>query len=105
MSVIMTFTLKGNPDDVERVAGENKEKMREIADRAVEHGVIAHRFYGSEDQVMVVDEWPDEQSFQTFFAKIEAEIGPMMQDAGITSEPEIRFWRKLETHDDVGWGA
>jgi len=20
-----------------------------------------------------------------------------------TSEPEITFWRKLETHDEVGW--
>ena len=27
----------------------------------------------------------------------------LMQQAGITAEPQIRFWRKLETHDDVGW--
>jgi hypothetical protein len=28
-----------------------------------------------------------------------------MQDGGVTSEPQIRFWRKLDTGDEVGWGA
>jgi hypothetical protein len=97
--------VQGDPAKVEEVAAANKEKMREIADRAVEHGLIGHRFYGSEGQVMVVDEWPDEQSFETFFGEVESEIGPLMQQAGIESKPQIRFWRKLETHDDVGWGA
>jgi hypothetical protein len=23
--------------------------------------------------------------------------------SGVTSEPEVTFWRKLETGDDVGW--
>jgi hypothetical protein len=33
---------------------------------AKKHGLIAHRFYGSEDgsKVLVVDEWPDRQSFE-----------------------------------------
>jgi hypothetical protein len=26
-----------------------------------------------------------------------------MQSAGVTSEPEVVFWRKLETDDDYGW--
>ena len=33
------------------------------------------------------------------------EIEPMMAAAGVTGEPEITFWRKLDTHDDVGWDA
>lgn len=105
MSVIMTFWVMGDPDKVEQVADENKETMRAIADRATEHGLIAHRFYGSEDQIMVVDEWPDEESFQRFFDSVQQEIGGLMQQAGIQSEPQIRFWKKLQTHDDVGWGA
>jgi hypothetical protein len=33
------------------------------------------------------------------------EIQPMMDAAGVSSEPEVNFWRKLETGDDAGWGA
>jgi hypothetical protein len=29
-------------------------------------------------------------------------IGPMMEQVA-TGEPEITFWRKLETCDEVGW--
>jgi hypothetical protein len=54
---------------------------------------------------MVADEWPDEQSFQSFFEENSGSIGPMMQAAGVTSEPQVRFWRKLESNDEYGWGA
>jgi heme-degrading monooxygenase HmoA len=104
MSVIMTFRAKGDPQELERRAGQNPDAMRSLAERAKGHGLIAHRFYGSEDgQIMVVDEWPDPQSFQRFFESTRSEIEPMMREVGVTAEPEITFWRKLETHDEVGW--
>ena len=53
---------------------------------------------------MVIDEWPDAESFQKFFSEMESEIGPMMQQA-LTGEPDVTFWTKLETGDEVGWGA
>ena len=87
MSVIMTFSAAGDPAELERRAAENPEGMRSIAERAKEHGLIAHRFYGSENQIMIIDEWPDPESFQQV----------------ATGEPEITFWHKLETHDEVGW--
>jgi hypothetical protein len=105
MSVIMTFVATGDPDELELRAAENPEAMRSIADRAQEHGLVAHRFYGADGKIMVVDEWPDAESFQRFFEQMRPEIEPMMQAAGVTGEPEITFWRKLETHDDVGWEA
>jgi hypothetical protein len=51
---------------------------------------------------MVVDEWPDPESFHRFFEAEQATIGPMMEQVA-TSDPEITFWRKLETGDDIGW--
>ena len=105
MSVIMTFRAAGNPEELERQAAQNPDAMRSIADRAKGHGLIAHRFYGSEGKIMVVDEWPDPESFQRFFEKLRPEIEPMMQAAGVTGEPEITFWRKLDTHDEIGWDA
>ena len=104
MSVIMTFRVQGDPEKLERVAAENQEKLRAIAERAQEKGLIAHRFYGADGQIMVIDEWPDPGSFQRFFEQERAEIERLMADAA-TGEPEVTFWRKLETHDEVGWGA
>jgi heme-degrading monooxygenase HmoA len=106
MSVIMTLRAKGDPLELERRAAGNPDGIRAISDRAKEHGLIAHRFYGSDDgQIMVVDEWPDRESFQRFFEEARSEIEPLMRDVGVTSEPEITFWRKLDSHDEVGWDA
>jgi hypothetical protein len=102
MSVIMTLRAAGDPERLEQLAAENRDILLGIAERAKEQGLIAHRFYGSEGQIMVVDEWPDPESFQRFFAQEQETIGPMMAQIA-TSEPEITFWRKLETGDDVGW--
>jgi quinol monooxygenase YgiN len=106
MSVLMTLWVQGDPNKLEEWAASNQAQMREIAEQAKSHGCIAHRFYGSDDgQILVVDEWPDEQSFQTFFSGARDRIQPMMDAAGVTSEPRTAFWRTLETHDKVGWGA
>ncbi len=107
MSVIMTFSVAADPAKLEQVAGEHAEQLRSIAERAKEHGLIAHRFYGNVEggRVMVVDEWPDRESFERFFGSVQAEIQPLMQQAGAEGPPDISFWRKLETHDEVGWGA
>lgn len=104
MSVIMTLRAHGDPKLLEQRAQGNPEGMQALIEIAKQHGVIAHRFYGSDDgQIMVVDEWPDPESFQRFFAATEAEIGPMMREVGVTAEPEVTFWRKLDTGDEVGW--
>lgn len=106
MSVIMTLQIQADPQKLEALATEDPDRIRGISEQAKQHGVIAHRFYGSQDgRVMVVDEWPDPESFQRFFEGAREEIEPLMRDAGVTSEPEISFWRKLETGDDIGWGA
>jgi hypothetical protein len=105
MSVIITLQFEGDPAAVERYAAENPERMREIVDHAAEHGLIGHRFYGSDGQILVIDEWPDEQSFQDFFTHMQPQIQLFMEGAGITAEPHPLFWRKLDARDDYGWGA
>jgi hypothetical protein len=104
MSVIMTLRVSGDPQALERMAKDDPAWAERMIESAKSHGLIAHRFYGSEGKIMVIDEWPDPQSFQAFFSEMESEIGPIMQ-AVATSEPEIVFWSKLETGDDVGWDA
>ena len=58
MSVIVTLRVSGDPQAAERLAQENPERIQEIMERAKSHGLIAHRFYGSEGQILVIDEWP-----------------------------------------------
>ena len=105
MSVIVTVSANGDPAQFEAQAAANPDRIQAILDRAKSHGLIAHRFYGTDDRLMAIDEWPDAESFQAFFQAAAGEIQPMMAEGGVTSEPEVKFWRKLETGDDVGWGA
>ena len=106
MSVLMTVVANGDPRKLEEHAASDPAAMHAILDSAKRHGLIAHRFYGSDDgQIMVVDEWPDEQSFQSFFEETGDRIMPMFQAAGVTSEPQPKFWRELESDDAYGWGA
>ena len=106
MSVIMTVQVSGDPKGLEHFARENTEKMQSILEAAKGHGLIAHRFYGSDDggSIMVLDEWPDRESFESFFREQEAEIRPMFGAAGVTAQVEPKTWQQLETHDAYGWG-
>lgn len=107
MSVIMTLQVKGNPKALEDFASGNNEKMQQFLSTAKRHGLIAHRFYGSDDgsHLMVLDEWPDRQSFEGFFNETASELVPMFESAGVTMQPEPMFWEQLKTHDVYGWGA
>jgi hypothetical protein len=105
MSVIMTLQFEGDPASAERYAAEHPDQMQEILEHAIQHGLIAHRFYGTDGKIMVIDEWPDAQSFLEFFGDVESQLGPMMAAAGISGGPQPMFWQKLETNDDYGWDA
>ncbi|GAA2750605.1 MULTISPECIES: hypothetical protein [Kitasatospora] len=107
MSVIMSLEAAGDPKALEQYATGNTEKMQRILEAAKRHGLIAHRFYGSDDgnSVLVLDEWPDRQSFESFFKEQESEIQPLFEAARVTAKIEPTLWRELSTHDAYGWGA
>lgn len=107
MSVFLTLKVAGNPQAMEQYAKDNGETLKDVVEAAKRHGLIAHRFYGSDDGtgILVLDEWPDRQSFEAFFAEQRSQILPMMQAAGATAEPEATFWEELKTGDAYGWGA
>ena len=48
---------------------------------------------------MVIDEWESQEGFQAFFEHDE-DIPKLMQEAGVTSEPEISFYKPLDTGDE-----
>jgi len=107
MSVIMTLQVAGDPKALEQFASDNTDRARRILEAAKHHGLIAHRFYGSDDggSLMVLDEWPGRKNFESFFQEQESELRPMFEAARVTAQIEPTFWRELATHDAYGWGV
>ena len=99
MSVLMTMRVSGDPKAVESA---DKAMLDTVVERAKQHGLISHHFFGTGNEILVVDEWPDEASFKAF-SDASPEIGQMMAAAGVTSEPTVEFWRPLDVDDSVGW--
>lgn len=100
MSVLMTMRLTADARQFEAIAQQEPETIQAIVRRAREHGLIAHRSFGNANEVFMVDEWPDEASFQEFF-DASPEIPVVFGKAGLQGEPEVTFWRPLETNDTV----
>ena len=99
MSVLMTLRVRGDAQALEARAAANPGGLQAILEKAKPHGLISHHFYASGDELLVVDEWETEEGFRRFFAEA-TEVPALMAEVGVTSEPEITFWRKLATHDD-----
>ena len=99
MTVLMTMQMSGDGAQLEKYAQAEPDKVRGIVEKAKSHGLIAHRFWASADAILVVDEWPDEESFRAFFDSA-PEVGEMMAAVGVTSEPRPMFWRRLDAGDE-----
>jgi heme-degrading monooxygenase HmoA len=98
MSVLMVMHVPGDPNKLEEYAKANAEQLKGIADDGRSKGAIHHRFFGGDGEVVVVDEWDSEESFQKFFES-QQEIPKIMREVA-TGEPQISFYRPLETGDD-----
>ena len=105
MSVYVTVRVQAEPAAFEKAATEHAEAIVRINDVAKSKGMIAHRWFRGEGEVMAVDEWPDAESFQAFFADAGADIMPFMTAVGVTSQPEVTVWGHVDIDDVFGWGA
>lgn len=105
MSVYVTMRVNADPSAFEQAAADHADAIVRIMEIARGKGLIGHRWFRGETDVMAVDEWPDAESFQSFMGAAEAEIGPFMGAAGVSSPPEITVWGKVAMDDAVGWGA
>ena len=98
MSVLVTLRIEANAGSLEN---EDPAVLLGVLDRGKSFGVMSHHFYATDNELMVIDEWPDEDSFRRFFES-SPEIPEIMARAGVTTEPEIKFWRHLDTPDALG---
>jgi heme-degrading monooxygenase HmoA len=98
MSVLMVLRVPGDPDKLEQYASENSEQLKRISEDGRSKGAIHHRFFAGDGEIVVVDEWDSEESFQSFFDS-QDEIPQVMQ-AAASGEPQISFYRPLNTGDE-----
>lgn len=101
MSVLMTLRVKGDAAKLEALAAKDPSLFPGVSDKGKTMGATYHRFYASDDEVLVVDVWPDEQTFQEFFSST-PEIPQVMAEAGVTEPPQIAFWREIDLGDSIG---
>ncbi|MFI5897845.1 hypothetical protein ACIA5D_47960 [Actinoplanes sp. NPDC051513] len=99
MPVVMILRIKADPNALETFANANAEMMNGIADAGRAAGASRHCFAAGDTEVLVIDEWPDEATFQTFFES-QPDIPRIMQAAGAQGAPEITFYRKLDMPDE-----
>ena len=99
MSVLITQRISADP---KAIMATDQSVFDAIVARAHEFGVIRHRFFATATEVLIVDEWPDEDSFHRFFAA-SPDIGEAMAAAGVTSQPLIEVWDRLGVEDAIGW--
>ena len=94
----MMLRLNADADALERYAQENPEVLNGIIEDAKSRGAIHHVFAVDGDDVLAIDEWPDEGSFQCFFES-QQDIPKVMEAAGAQGEPEVKFLHALDTPD------
>ena len=99
MSVVMILRVKADPNALEKFANANAELMKGVSGAGRAAGATRHMFAGGDGEVLVIDEWPDEATFQKFFES-QTEIPRIMQAAGAQGAPEISFYRKLDMPDE-----
>jgi hypothetical protein len=98
MSVMIGLRIKVDPARFLEVANGDTERLVAISNKAKGMGALAHRFYGGDGEVLVVDEWESKEQFLEFFGST-PQIGEMMGEAGVTEQPTPLFWTELDTPD------
>jgi quinol monooxygenase YgiN len=98
MSVIVMMRMHGDPERIEAWSQANKQVALGIAEDSKRAGCIHHLFAAEGDEVVGINEWPDEQAFHTFFDS-QPDIPKVMEAVGVQGEPEITVLRKMDTPD------
>ncbi|MEU4669452.1 hypothetical protein AB0F91_16060 [Amycolatopsis sp. NPDC023774] len=101
MSVLMLLRVPGNGAQFEKAAADDPGRISTIIASARAHGLQSHHFWADDKDILVVDVWPDEASFQAFFSSESDRIDALMAAAGVTTQPDVSFYRKLDIGDDV----
>jgi hypothetical protein len=98
MSVLITLKFPVSAEVVEKMVDVHRDTMMSIIEDGRRHGCLHHAFAAHPDgDWMVIDEWPDEQSFQRFYSGQE-DIPKLVATVG-AGEPTVAVHRIIDTPD------
>ena len=92
--VIARFTVSDIGEAVEW-AKANAEVPEDITAYGKSLGQIGHRIVTDATDLVVIDEWPDADTFNEFFAGA-TRMGEFLSGAGIVGEPEVTIFDALD---------
>jgi hypothetical protein len=88
MSVIVIGKMKAEPATIKKLRNDRKADFQGIAKEAKAAGAMHHRWGFGDGYIVIIDEWPDGESFQKFFSSNES-IPPLMEAGGVQGAPEF----------------
>jgi hypothetical protein len=100
VSVIVTVTVKVDPEALRGLFVSKREVFTGLVDEAKAAGALHHRITAGDGEVMILDEWETAEGFYQFFGG-QAEIGALMQEAGVQEPPDIRVWQQMDDAPDT----
>jgi hypothetical protein len=99
MNVIVMTHMPVQVADFERVVKEQADTLVAVSAEGKAAGAIHHMFVeDANGQIMVIDEWDNEDSFHQFFDN-QKDIPAMMGAAGLAGAPTTTAYRIIDTPD------
>jgi hypothetical protein len=99
LSYIVMTHIPVQVADFERVSKEHEDTFMAVSAEGKAAGAIHHSFLEDSDGTLIVlDEWPSEEAFHTFFDG-QQEIPGLMTAAGMSGPPSTTAYRILDTSD------
>ena len=98
MSVIVIGRMNVDPAAVEKLWAERAADFQAVASAAKAVGATHHRWGFADDHIVIIDEWPDAETFHSFFGG-QPKIAELMQAAGVQGPPEFQIFRAAEGPD------
>jgi quinol monooxygenase YgiN len=90
MSVIVIGHMTVEPGNVTKLWEERKADFEAVRTDAEAAGALHHRWAFGENEVVIIDEWPDAESFEKFFGS-HTVIPQLMQAAGVEGPPTFEI--------------
>jgi len=91
MSVIVIGHLSADPATVEGLWRDRRADFEAVQAAARAAGAVHHQWGFGDGQVVIIDEWPDAETFQRFFEG-QSTIADLMQAGGVQGPPTFEFF-------------
>jgi hypothetical protein len=97
VSVLVIGHMTVDPANVAKLWADRPADFQAVANEAKAQGATHHRWAFGEGRVVIIDEWPDAETFQKFFES-QTQIPELMQAGGVQGPPEFEI---LEARNDA----